>query len=80
VPPDCAPLPPYPCTRLDAAWQLPPELEAALTDGGEATGAGPGPARPLVVIDFGSMGQLGLLPPQQTLLAVLIRALNLARM
>lgn len=52
------------------------------TTEGEAARAARSPARcrQRVLIDFGSMGLLGLLPPPATLLVVLLRALEAADM
>ncbi|GBF95250.1 hypothetical protein Rsub_08281 [Raphidocelis subcapitata] len=60
---------------LAAAWQLPPELLEFL----DACTEGGGPPGP-VVIDFGSMGAMGLLPPAPALLEVLLQALEAAGM
>lgn len=75
---------------LAQTWQLPQLLQGFIS--GTSNSAGPagiappdrqvakGGPLPLVVIDFGSMGLLGLLPPPTLLLAVLLLALELADM
>ena len=77
-------------TTAYAAWSLPPEargaLGAAAVDGGssqtterKASSVGQQDT-PILLVDFGSMGALGLLPAPPVLLDVLLQALEIANM